>query len=148
MTITGRIEELEILSNVYESKHAEFLAVYGRRRVGKTFLIREFFQNKSDALFFNVTSLKDGKMAEQIANVMDRIGETFYGGARLEKTNNWRDTFKALKSTTATVTANTASSVEVALLGEYLRVDFTNGGTVANDVNMWLLLIPRDLAGV
>ena len=58
------------------------------------------------------------------------------------------DTFKALKSTTATVTANTASSVEVALLGEYLRVDFTNGGTVANDVNMWLLLIPRDLAGV
>jgi len=38
------------------------------------------------------------------------------------------DTFKALKSTTATVTANTASSVEVALLGEYLRVDFTNGG--------------------
>ncbi|OGT48787.1 MAG: hypothetical protein A3E82_08225 [Gammaproteobacteria bacterium RIFCSPHIGHO2_12_FULL_38_11] len=96
MTITGRIEELEILSNVYESKHAEFLAVYGRRRVGKTFLIREFFQNKSDALFFNVTSLKDGTMAEQIANVMDRIGETFYGGARLEKTNNWRDTFKAL----------------------------------------------------
>lgn len=58
------------------------------------------------------------------------------------------DTFKALKSTTATVTANTASSVEVALLGEYLRVDFTNGGTAASDVNMWLLLIPRDLAGV
>ena len=57
-------------------------------------------------------------------------------------------TFKVMKSTTATVSANTASSIEVALLGEHIRVDFTNGSSPANDVNMWLLLIPRDLAGV
>lgn len=96
MRITGRDEELKILSHLHQSKQAEFLALYGRRRVGKTFLIREFFQDKKDAIFFHVTGLKDGSMLEQIANVLDRIGETFYGGARLAQEASWRDTFKVL----------------------------------------------------
>ncbi len=34
--IIGRQEEIELLKRLYESKQAEFLAIYGRRRVGKT----------------------------------------------------------------------------------------------------------------
>ncbi len=48
--ILARIKELRLLTQLYESQKSEFLAVYGRRRVGKTFLIREFFKNKG--LFF------------------------------------------------------------------------------------------------
>lgn len=44
--ITGREKEQKKLRNLYESGHAEFIAIYGRRRVGKTYLIDEFFHNK------------------------------------------------------------------------------------------------------
>ena len=39
----GRISETEELNRLFESKESEFVAVYGRRRVGKTYLIRETF---------------------------------------------------------------------------------------------------------
>ena len=42
--IIGREIEIELLSRIYSSGQAEFVAVYGRRRVGKTFLIREYFE--------------------------------------------------------------------------------------------------------
>lgn len=41
--IIGRKEELKILREAYESDESRFIAVYGRRRVGKTFLAREAF---------------------------------------------------------------------------------------------------------
>lgn len=41
--IIARKEEMRILHNLQNEKTAQFLAVYGRRRVGKTFLIREYF---------------------------------------------------------------------------------------------------------
>jgi hypothetical protein len=42
----GRKQEVEELNSLYNSGKAEFVAVYGRRRVGKTFLVKETFQNK------------------------------------------------------------------------------------------------------
>lgn len=46
--IIGRKKEQEELNRLYHSGKAEFVVVYGRRRVGKTFLIREFFDSKLD----------------------------------------------------------------------------------------------------
>lgn len=45
-TIIGRKEEQKQLLSLYSSGKPEFLAVYGRRRVGKTFLIRETLRDK------------------------------------------------------------------------------------------------------
>lgn len=44
--LTGRKEEIAELERLYKSDRAEFVAVYGRRRVGKTFLIKEAFMNR------------------------------------------------------------------------------------------------------
>ena len=44
--IIGREREIEELEEHYRSNKAEFVAIYGRRRVGKTFLVKELFQNK------------------------------------------------------------------------------------------------------
>ena len=44
--IIGRTKEIAQFKELVNSKQSEFVAVYGRRRVGKTFLIREFFQNQ------------------------------------------------------------------------------------------------------
>lgn len=41
--IVGRIKEQKDLMEYVASKESEFIAIYGRRRVGKTFLVREMF---------------------------------------------------------------------------------------------------------
>ena len=44
--IIGRKREIEELEERYQSDKPEFVAIYGRRRVGKTFLVKELFQDK------------------------------------------------------------------------------------------------------
>ena len=95
LRIVGRHDEIETLEQMYASSDPEFLAVYGRRRVGKTYLIREFFSRKN-AVFFNVTGSKNGSMREQIEHVTFRIGEVFYNGAKITPEKNWDKTFGQL----------------------------------------------------
>lgn len=45
-TLVGRSKETAELSRLYDSDRAQFVAIYGRRRVGKTFLVDEFFKNR------------------------------------------------------------------------------------------------------
>lgn len=42
--IIGRRQEQSVLSECYGSDKAELVAVYGRRRIGKTFLVKNFFK--------------------------------------------------------------------------------------------------------
>ncbi|MBQ9164419.1 MAG: ATP-binding protein [Bacteroidaceae bacterium] len=65
MNIIGRISEIESLTRLCNSSRSEFLMVYGRRRVGKTFLIREFFNNR---FAFSVTGIARGNRKEQLTN--------------------------------------------------------------------------------
>ncbi len=46
MYVIGRNEEVKELNRLYESNQSELVAVYGRRRVGKTYLINEVFKDK------------------------------------------------------------------------------------------------------
>ena len=55
--IIGRDREFELLSKYMKSRKNEFVALYGRRRVGKTFLVRNFFNDKFD---FYVSGVIDG----------------------------------------------------------------------------------------
>ena len=41
--IVGRIAEQQELKDIFNSARAEFVAIYGRRRVGKTYLVRNFY---------------------------------------------------------------------------------------------------------
>ena len=47
----GREKELSALNDLYLSEKFEFAVIYGRRRVGKTELIKQFINNK-DAIYF------------------------------------------------------------------------------------------------
>lgn len=95
-TILNREDESAILEETLNSDRAEFLTIYGRRRIGKTFLIREFFGNKSNIIFFKAVGLRQGSMAIQLENFITQISETFYSGARLELPKNWNDAFNIL----------------------------------------------------
>src|SRR5690242_7079344 len=93
--VIGRKQEQELLEHLYSSKKPEFLAVYGRRRVGKTYLIRSFFKKKS-CIFFNSTGLHKQPMNVQIKQFTKEIGRAFYSGIELKEKDNWLDTFELL----------------------------------------------------
>lgn len=63
--VIGRKKEIEKLDRIRRSKKSEFLTVYGRRRVGKTFLIREYFNYKFD---FQISGLANADTAQQLFN--------------------------------------------------------------------------------
>ncbi|MBO4772828.1 MAG: ATP-binding protein, partial [Bacteroidales bacterium] len=44
--IIGRKKEIEVLNSLLKSSKSEFAAIYGRRRVGKSFLVEEVFRGK------------------------------------------------------------------------------------------------------
>lgn len=93
--LVGRESESHTLEQFLGSNAPEFLAIYGRRRVGKTFLIRKFFEKK-EVIFFDVTGAKEAPLKEQIKHFTKQIGETFYKNARLASGKNWDETFELL----------------------------------------------------
>ena len=94
-SIICREDEIRILERVFSSEKPEFIAVYGRRRIGKTYLIRNFFDQKN-CIFFNVTGAKDGSYKDQIVNFNQRLGETFIKGVTPSLPVNWNAAFKLL----------------------------------------------------
>jgi uncharacterized protein len=98
MKLVNRKDEINILQQMLDSDMPEFLALFGRRRVGKTFLIKQFFCDK-DVIFFNVTGAKDGAMHEQISHFTQRMAEAFYAGMELKAGKNWDEVFRKLTQT-------------------------------------------------
>ncbi|MEN0050819.1 MAG: ATP-binding protein, partial [Bacteroidota bacterium] len=62
--LIGRGKELKKLHNYLQSRKSEFIAVYGRRRVGKTFLIRQAYNNDFD---FHLTGIANVGMKQQLS---------------------------------------------------------------------------------
>lgn len=95
MKIIGRVREKAILRQLLMSNKPEFLALYGRRRVGKTFLVRNFFDQAS-CVFFHSTGIQKGKLQHQLEQFYKQIGKTFYGNAKIAIQKRWLDAFEAL----------------------------------------------------
>jgi AAA+ ATPase superfamily predicted ATPase len=93
-TIVGRKEEQKILNQLLSSKEAEFLAVYGRRRVGKTFLIRQIYARQ---LVFQMTGIARANTAQQLANFFYVIREMDKGLEQDKLPQNWFEAFEMLK---------------------------------------------------
>lgn len=89
----GRKKELAILKQAYTSLKPELVAVIGRRRVGKTFLIRTFFK---DNIVFEMVGLKDGKKEQQLRNFTYSMKEA--GSNSLAPfPKDWLEAFHQLK---------------------------------------------------
>lgn len=65
----GRKSELEKLEKMYKSNHFEFPVFYGRRRVGKTTLIKEFCKNKK-AIYFMATQTNEKTNLENLSKAI------------------------------------------------------------------------------
>jgi len=93
--IIGREKELEILESALESHSAKFIAVYGRRRVGKTYLIKQFF-SKQNGVFFELTGANEGALKTQLKNFSEELSKSFYEGAAMAIQDSWMDALKQL----------------------------------------------------
>ena len=76
--LIGRKKEQEILLNAINSGEPEMIAVIGRRRVGKTFLVRTVC---SERIRFEVAGVQDATLKEQLGNFHFQMKKTFEGFA-------------------------------------------------------------------
>ena len=75
----GREKELERIQELYDSDKFEFLVLYGRRRVGKTCLLREF-ASKHSCIFFSAQEKNDRLNLEDFSKlVLNYFGDTYLG---------------------------------------------------------------------
>ncbi|MBR4392365.1 MAG: ATP-binding protein [Bacteroidales bacterium] len=91
--MVGRKNEIEHLETIMKSREAEFVVVYGRRRVGKTFLVNTFF---NDHYAFKLTGLAKNSKREQLANFtasLNRYGD----GRKFTKPRTWYEAFEKLR---------------------------------------------------
>ena len=91
MALIGREKEIRIIKNCYESDRSEFVAVYGRRRIGKTYLIKELFEDKFT--FFS-TGILNGNNETQLNVWNNEIKR--YGGNGYDEAKNWIEAFSNL----------------------------------------------------
>ena len=90
--LLGRKKELEMLKAISCDEQSHFVAIYGRRRVGKTFLIRESYNYR---FTFQHAGLSEGGMKEQLFAFTSSIKDTGYKVDK--KPKNWLEAFELLK---------------------------------------------------
>ena len=89
--LIGRKEELKTLHQALIADESKFVAIYGRRRVGKTFLVREAFNN--DFAFYH-TGLANETNRIQLAEFNRSL--TSYSKQKQSKLKDWYDAFDRL----------------------------------------------------
>lgn len=93
--IAGRQDETAILKKVLASGEAEFIAVYGRRRVGKTYLIKAFFHQ---LICFEIVGIFNGSLQDQLINFARSLGKASGTGIIPQTPATWQEAFIQLES--------------------------------------------------
>ncbi len=89
----GRQEELTVLRRAYNSPEAEMVAVIGRRRVGKTYLIREAYGAQ---LAFEMTGLQNSSKTRQLQNFADQLNQYANTTLPVAVPKDWQAAFQLL----------------------------------------------------
>jgi uncharacterized protein len=129
--IVGREIEKEKLSEALKSLRSELIAIYGRRRVGKTYLIREFY---SKEIVFSFTGLRNGRRSDQIENFMIELGEVSKEFSD-EKPQNWLQAFNVLRHYLMGI--KETNKKKVIFIDEFPWVDTMRSGFLPAFENFW-----------
>lgn len=93
MNITGRIAEQKILAAKLATTEPELIAIYGRRRVGKTYLVRTFLK---DSIIFEFTGIHEARMKTQLENFSQALQLATKSPVALAIPANWLQAFMML----------------------------------------------------
>ena len=92
-SLIARDEECARLQKCMESDRSELVTIYGRRRVGKTYLVDEFFNHNYD---FTCVGVHRGTKAIQLRNFAKQLKRAM-GTRTIQKFFDWMDAFDALE---------------------------------------------------
>ena len=127
--IIGREKEKALLDNIFQSGKAEFVAVCGRRRVGKTFLVKEYYEG--DIIFQTAGLAKEG-IRRQIKSFYEDLLE--YGlPQQAERPKDWIDIFSLLR----TLIKQSDKERKVILLDELPWMDTARSGFISALEHFW-----------
>ena len=126
--IIGRKEEQQILHSAAQSENSEFVAVYGRRRVGKTYLIRETFGYK---FTFQHTGLAKGNTKEQLFSFAISLRDAGYDDCPIPK--SWLEAFSLLSA----YLKNSADEKKIVFLDELPWMDTPRSNFISAFEHFW-----------
>lgn len=90
--IIGREYEQKLIRNYLDSDKAELIAVYGRRRVGKTYLVKSLFDNRFDFAFTGLFEVTRSVHLSQFGKYLEK-----YSGQKVKRPKDWFEAFDALR---------------------------------------------------
>jgi len=93
--IAGRHHERMLFDRYLKSRKPEFLAVYGRRRIGKTYLIREHFAPHME---FDLTGIHNASRSLQLKNFTQQLTAGSRSRSPLTQPATWFDAFSLLRT--------------------------------------------------
>lgn len=97
----GRKKEIEILNKLYSSNKSQFVAIYGRRRVGKTYLINEVFEGRITFRHAGLspietdTDITENSLRRQLKHFYNSL--LLHGMEKSKCPDNWMDAFLMLE---------------------------------------------------
>jgi AAA+ ATPase superfamily predicted ATPase len=123
------VKEQAILKQQVESDRPEFIAVYGRRRVGKTFLIKEYFSNR---FTFYLTGLANAGTQKQLLNFNVSLNQ--YGKISYPAADTWLEAFRQLAHL---LHCSSRKSKKVVFLDELPWMDTPRSGFISALEHFW-----------
>ncbi len=91
--LVGRKNEVELLEKIYKDNKSHFISIYGRRRIGKTFLINETFKDK---ILFHHSGVANGSLKTELFAFTSSLKDSNYTPST--KITDWFVAFEELKS--------------------------------------------------
>jgi len=93
--IIGRDAEKKTFAEMLASKEAELIALYGRRRVGKTFLVRNFYHKH---IVFEFTGVHEARLTQQLANFSTALKDAMGAAVPPATPASWQEAFRFLSN--------------------------------------------------
>ena len=128
-SIIGRGDEKELLSKIEQSGEPELVAIYGRRRVGKTFLVLNFFEKQ---LAFEFSGIHNATLDQQLENFTGALSKT--SGLPLAGSASWIQAFNLL---TGYLTPIIKKQRKVVFFDEFPWINTPRSGFLQAFENFW-----------
>jgi AAA+ ATPase superfamily predicted ATPase len=129
--IIGREFEINKLTELWAKDRSDFVAVYGRRRVGKTFLIRNALSGK---ITFHITGMAASPMAHQLGNFHAELAKRSQERSSLQPAKDWLGAFRQLSEW---LEQQGGDKKKVIFLDELPWLDTRNSGFLSALEHFW-----------
>ncbi|MEN8906125.1 MAG: ATP-binding protein [Clostridiales bacterium] len=126
----GREKELEFLNKKYKSKKSELIIMYGRRRIGKTELLRFFSEDIKNHIFYVARECTDKEQLESFSKILLSNKKLSY----INSFSEWENVFKYIAAESKNETKN------LIIMDEFPYIVYSNKTVLSILQNFWDLI--------